>query len=458
MPRTCLSQIALLIEALVISLLFGSSSAYAGGFAVQEQSTAGLGAAYAGIATGHELSSTFWNPAGVSAADGIEAEVDGVMAFPDTHLSGTSSFQPAAPLDNYLGSSVPLSFLDSGSGSYADPTFIPSSYGAMQVNDRLTIGYGFNGAFGFVTKPSNGDWAGQYDARTSDLKTYNFNPVVSYKVTPTLVLGAGAQIEYAKVRLLSSFPNLPALATLDVAGAFGGTNQSFTIKGDGYGYGYTLGAIWTPLKGTTLGFGYRSQVDHTLEGHASLPSLGDLNGTKVSADLAMPAIATASIRQAINPRLALLGTVQWTNWSELDRIVIKAKTSNPYLGTTAGQPLTVLPLNWHDGWFFSTGVEYAYNARTVLRGGVAYEESPIQASSERTLRDPDTDRVWLSLGAGYKWNEATTINFAYSHVFFANGNIDRTVNYSVGDVRFSGQVENQIDLVALSVNIKLGKP
>ena len=83
-------------------------------------------------------------------------------------------------------------------------------YAGMPLSDRLKVGFGFNGPLGVVTKPDNQNWAGQFEARTSELRTYNFNPVASYQLTPTLTVGAGAQVQYAEATLKSAFPNLGA--------------------------------------------------------------------------------------------------------------------------------------------------------------------------------------------------------------------------------------------------------
>jgi long-chain fatty acid transport protein len=407
-----------------------------------------LGSAFAGIAAGNDLSTIFWNPAGASVARGLEVEIDGALVLPNSHLTGRATLTPEPALQPVLGTSVPLTFLDSDSGDLADPTVIPAIYAAAPLSERLTIGFGFNGPFGLVTKPDNDNWAGKFEARTSKLHTYNFNPVASYEVTPNLIIGAGVQIEFANASLKSAFPAIGGLA---------GNNPNATIDGDDFGFGYTLGIIWRPIMGTDLGFGFRSGVEHTLEGGLYVPGYGLLGLVPTSADLETPEIATASLRQAISPRLTLLGTVEWTNWGKLDDVIIRADLSDPIFGAVGGKPIAVLPLNWHDGWFFSGGAEFAVNDRLLLRAGTAYEVSPIQAATERTPRDPDTNRVWLSVGAGYAWSAMTSINLAYSHVFFEDGSIDRTTEISgLGDVRLLAEAEQDVDILALSVRVRLG--
>ena len=280
----------------------------------------------------------------------------------DSHISGTATFEPAPPFDTPLptppfppsfsfASSEPLSFLNSNGGDFVGPAFCPAMYAGLPLSDRLKVGFGFDGHFGLVTEPDNQNWAGQFEARTSELRTYNFNPVASYQLTPTLILGAGAQVQYADATLKSAFPNLGAFqafaqvpSNLILASAFGGSNPNLVIDGDDFGFGYTLGILWHPLNGTDIGLGFRSSIEHTLEGNIFVVGRSDLGSARTSADLETPEIATASRPPSVSERLTLLGTVQWTNWSDLNQIIVKARSSNPNLGAVAGSPVAVIPL------------------------------------------------------------------------------------------------------------------
>jgi long-chain fatty acid transport protein len=455
------------VLAAAAAALIVSSDADAGGFLIRGESTTGLGAAFAGIAAGNYLSSVFSNSAGISVVEGLEGEADGLLIISDTHISGTATFEPAPPLDTVFGSSVPLSFLDSAGGDYIGPAFVPAMYAGMPLSDRLKVGFAFNGPWGVVTKPDNQNWAGQFEARTSELRTYNFNPVASYELTPTLTVGAGAQVQYAEATLKSAFPNFGAFLALGVdplltpnqalLNAFGGPNPNLVIDGDDFGFGYTLGVLWRPFIGTDIGLGFRSSVEHTFDGDVFVADVSALGSAKMSADLEIPEIATASLRQRVSERLTVLGTAMWTNWSDLSQVVIQAKSSNPNLGAVAGRPVAVLPFHWHDSWFFSGGLEFEVNDRTTVRSGVAYEESPVQNPVQRSARLPDTNSVWVSIGATRNISPTKTLNLAYSHVFFEEGSMDRTTEFPVGDIRFLGSREAaDVDLVALSVNIKLG--
>jgi len=116
--------------------------AEAGGFAIREQSTEGLGAAFAGIAAGGaDLSSMFYNPATIVLHSGKNFEVDGNLIIPYSRAKdGVSTIGPVTltvnPDSGNLGSLAP----------------VPSTYGSWQLDDKLFVGFAFNAPFGLVTE------------------------------------------------------------------------------------------------------------------------------------------------------------------------------------------------------------------------------------------------------------------------------------------------------------------
>jgi long-subunit fatty acid transport protein len=143
MGWTTTSHVLALSAVVAAGSIASSTSADAGGFSVREQLTSGLGAAFAGIAAGHDLSSVFWNPAGVSAATGFEVQGDASLVIPNAEIDGSASLEPAPPLQPLLGPSVPLSSLDSSSGNLIDPRFRPRHLCrrtvARRIVDRIWI-------------------------------------------------------------------------------------------------------------------------------------------------------------------------------------------------------------------------------------------------------------------------------------------------------------------------------
>ena len=427
---------ASLTAAAAIWATVGGAPADAGGFAVREQSTEFQGMSFAGNgAAGGGLSGMFWNPAVAAFAPaGIytEAHYAGIIARGE--IEG----------DVFAGG-VNLG-LARESGDIAKDAIVPSSYLSYRINDRLVAAVSVNSPFGLVTEPSNRAWAGQTFARTSDIKTYNVAPTLAYRLTDTIAVAVGIQIQHIEGRLKSASGVTP-------------TSRNLVIHGDDTTFGMTAGINWAPMRGTSIGLGYRSSIDHTLEGMVSIPNspVGPAAaGNAIKGGITLPEIVTLSLRQMVSEKLTLLGTVEWSGWSRAEKfdVVCVRSTGNPvFCPAGNGQLVRSLHLGWDDGWFFALGGEYAWSDRLTLRSGVAYEISPIQNPDERSLRVPDTDRLWASVGATYKWNDKISFDLAYTHIFgVGDGDIDRTE----GGLRFVGEAEAQIDIISASLKVKLG--
>jgi len=175
-----------------------------------------------------------------------------------------------------------------------------------------------------------------------------------------------------------------------------------------------------------------------------------------TAGLVLPEQITFSFRQALAPRWAVLGTVEWQNWSRLGDVSA--------LGSGCGSTgvCEVLNLNFRDGWFFSLGAEYAWSPTLLLRGGVAYEISPIQDST-RSILLPDSNRVWLSFGASYRYSEHIIIDFAYSHIFFEDapyciaanvGSTHCNAGTSPGPILLRGDSDSSVDIVSVGLRYR----
>jgi long-chain fatty acid transport protein len=185
-----------------------TAGAQAGGFGIHEQSATFLGSAFAGAAAGGDISSIYWNSAAAAVAPGCNASssVTGILA------KGEESV-PVGLDGGALSAVSPPSV--SRSTDVGTDALVPASYLSCQLTDKLFAGLALNSPFGLVTKPDDVNWVGSPLAITSKVFTVNINPTLAYKLTPTLTIGAGVQIEYFKIRLRNGgFP-----ATLPLSGA-----------------------------------------------------------------------------------------------------------------------------------------------------------------------------------------------------------------------------------------------
>lgn len=415
------------------------ATASAGGFAVREQSAEYQGMSFAGNAAGGGgLSAMFWNPAAVGQFNGIRTESHYAYIRPDSEIT-------ALPGSTLL-------FNGASSGNVGNEALVGSSYLSYQLSPHLVFGFSFNAPFGLSSEPENRVWAGMTHARTSDIKTYNGQAVLAYRVNPQLIVAAGLMVEHIDGRLKQASDILA-------------TSQNVVVHGDDTAFGFTAGVIYNPSSTTSLGLGFRSSIDHTLEGEINLAGPtgllpgagpGGWGSASIRAGITLPEIVTASIRQAVSPNLTILGSIEWTNWSRVQKLDIVCTSASVFVNVLGcpgpGAVASSLPLGWHDGWFFALGAEYAYSPALILRGGLAYEISPIQAADERTPRVPDSDRIWASLGLTYNWSQTMSFDLAYTHIFMDGGDIDRTAS----GVRLLATVDSQIDIIAASVKMRFG--
>lgn len=399
----------LLATTAMTAIAASANVAFAGGFAVREQSTSAQGSSYAGNAAGYDLSSQFWNPAALgSHQGGFKSESHAALLIPN------------ATIETLPGTTL-------GSGQTVDTgmlALVPSSYSGYRVSKDLVVGHAFNAPFGLTTKPDNRNWAGQFHARTSEMKTYNLNVNAAYQIAPGFYLGAGVQAE---------------LIDLTLKSAAGLNGPSVVLSGDDIAFGYTAGLFWQPSIWTSIGLGYRSKLSHDIEGDVTTP----LAVLDVSAKATLPEMATLSIRQGISNSTRLLGTIEWTNWSRLQNVDVLA---------TGGALVNRLAFNWHDGWFFAGGLEHDVNKQLTVRTGLAFEQSPVQNPNERSPRIADNDRWWASLGLTYHLSQNMSFDLAYSHVFVKDGEIDRTES----GFRLVAEAKADLDIISASVKMRWG--
>lgn len=421
---------ALVSSAALMATLAASGASHAGGFAVREQSAEFQGMSFAGTAAaGGGLSGMFWNPAVVGQFSGIRSESHVAIIFPDSDIR-------ALPGTSLLGAPG----LSSSSGDIGETAVVPAGYVSYQLSQQFVLGASLNAPFGLATRPSNQAWVGQTQARDSVLKTYNAQLAGAYKLAPNFTFGAGVMVQMIDGELFQAAGVLP-------------TSPDASFQANDTGVGFTLGFTWHAMPGTQVGLGYRSHIDHTLTGNTSIPAAGLASGVRAS--ITTPESLTLSLRQALTPQLALLASVEWTKWSRLKSLDIVC--NNTAALVCPGGPGTLsasLPFNWHDGWFYSAGLEYVMDPRLTLRTGIAWEQSPVQNASERSPRVPDNDRFWLSLGGTAKVNETVSFDFAYTHIWVDDGQIDRTA----GGLRLLADVKSDVDIVSGSIKIKLGAP
>lgn len=427
-------RLVLLSSAVALAAVSAASPALAGAFGLREQSATGQGMSFAGMAAGggDSLSGMFWNPAVVNQVEHYQGEQHIAVVFPDSKIDVKGT-----PFWNAQGGNA---------GNIGETAALTSGYNAYRINESLAIGLSLNTPFGLKTV-ANQDWGGDLFGRSSRARSFNAAPTIGYKFNDWFSVAGGVQIQYFDIRLKQALPIPPV----------GNIRPISTLKGDDIGVGYTLGATFTPSEWTSIGVGFRSKIEHKLDGdfYSGVSRLGAPvpADQDITAKVTLPEMLSIGVRQKVTQDLTLLGGFEWTNWSRLDRVRVKVKG--------AGATLTTLPFDYKDGYFVSGGAEYAFSPQLTGRLGVGYEWSPIN-DENRGVRIPDDDRWWLSAGGTYNYSERLSFDLGYSYVFVPGkskisssfGDADYPLPINVGP--FNAEAKSDVHIVSAAVRYKFG--
>lgn len=403
------------------ALIVSPSITQAAGFALIEQNASGLGHAYAGAAAVAEDASTiYFNPAGMTYIEGTQ--VVGAI-----HL-----IKPDGEFNNEGSTGVQ----GGDGGNIGDLAFVPNFYYKRDISEDVKFGLGISTPFGLKTEYDK-DWIGRFQGVKSDLKTVNINPSLAFKVNDQLSLGVGISAMWIKAELTSAVNFLA-------------TEGSSEVKGDDWGFGYNLGAIYQITPDTRIGVAYRSKIDQNLKGDVKFkrpagtpaPFVAATPNGDVTAEVTLPETFSLSGFSKLNSQWDILADVTWTRWSRFRALAVYRDN---------GSLLTATPENWDNTLRYSLGVNYHYSDTLTLRTGFAYDEEAI-SDRFRTVRIPGNDRKWLTLGAGWQYSPNTKLDVGYAHLFVSSPSIDMDetgVFPSRGRVR--GNYDANVDVLSFQV-------
>jgi long-chain fatty acid transport protein len=457
------TRVAAAIAGVVLAL--GAGQAFGAAFGLQEQSVSGLGNAYAGGAAAAEDASTVWsNPAGMSKITSPQVVMGLNIITPNIKFSDSGSLHA---LNQPLGST---------GGQAGSTNYVPNLYLVVPINQQFAFGLGIGAPFGLVTEWDSG-WIGRYQAIKSDVKTMNVNPAISWKIVPEFSVGVGADYQQIKATFTSNANYSAALAqgaaqaaagglippssVAPFVAATGGLDSNVNINGDDSAWGWDIGALWDITPNTRVGAHYRSSLKYNVSGNVtfnnpSLPPLGPLapigaavsagvnaqltNGG-VTAAIELPAITNVSIFSKINPQWEVMADVQWTQWSSIQQLA--------FVRTGPGAPLPATPENFKDAWRFAVGASYIMNNQWKFRGGLAYDQTPVQ-DAERTPRLPDNNRTWVSLGAQYAAMPNLKFDGGFTYIWASDASTSQNAGSTAANGLIAGTYKASVTIFGVS--------
>jgi long-chain fatty acid transport protein len=226
------------------------------------------------------------------------------------------------------------------------------------------------------------------------------------------------------------------------------------VHGNSIGIGYNLGALYQLDSATRIGLDYRSRIRHNISGAQKITvpasyslispaAVGLLNAATSAAttSITLPDSLSAGLYRQITPRLAVMGSVEWTEWSLLNAL---------YITPTNGSGGMVVEERYRNTWFAAIGANYRLLDSLLLQTGFGYDQSPVD-DANRTTRVPDADHYDVGFGLQYQILPRTSLELAYGHVFTPGGSIHNTASASA--LTPSGTIAGTYDDSANSVTV-----
>ncbi|BDX03049.1 aromatic hydrocarbon degradation protein [Marinomonas pontica] len=432
---------------LVTVSVAAASSAFSAGFALNDHSATASGKALAGVAASNEdISASFWNPALFVNAKETTVYVSGAYVMPsmDVTVNSASDATPTVPAFGLTG---PVDITSDGATQDSvDDTLVPSLYFAKPLSDKTVAGIALNVPFG-LSGDYGQEWAGRFHATETGIQDIALSFALAHRVSDKLSAGASVQLHSAEV-------------VLESAVGRSGSEGIGRIEADATGFGFSLGVMFEPVKGTRLGAGYRSEVEFDFEGDVKYTDVAGVNGglsalgagyqlvnADVTDSITFPSVLTLSVEHDLSNKVTLGLTAIRTGWGSMDGINIDFDSD---------QPNSKLTFGFEDQWMYSAGLTYAYSDKLTLRTGVAMDNSPV-TDEYRSARTPDGDRKWISIGGTYDFNDMTSATFAFTHVMIDDVSVDRDFTASgeedAGRGTLDADYKSSANVISVAMNM-----
>ena len=373
----------------------------AGGLGLYEVGSPDLGTASAGRAALAEDASTAWgNPAGMTRLEGSQV------------LFGLQPLIITTEFDTGAGTTTPGT--DGGNAG----GFVPTGgvYGVYSILPELKVGASLNSYVGGSISYDD-DWVGRYYSTEAEILTFNFNPVIAYRVLPWLSLGAGFSVQWATVKSEAAINN--ALDQLP--------DGRLKYEDTNFGFGGNFGALVEIDERTRAGVTYRSRVDHGFDDVPSFAQVGPtlqsvlagtgVLGANLGLDVTVPQEVMVSAFRQVTDDLALMGNFGWQSWSQFGTYSVSLASAPPRnLAVDAG---------FDNTFHGAAGLHYRLGAPTLLQLGFAYDSSAL-TEANRGPALPLDRQLRFAAGVLYDITDDYRISFAYQYANLGSAPIDTT--------------------------------
>ena len=365
---------------LITTALLAGVFSYAGGFRVSLQGVKQLAMAHTSAHT-EDASVAFFNPAGISfIPNKLSVAVGGFGAITEVEYQSLETLQ-SYKTENPLGT----------------PLYAAIAY---KVTNNVSVGLSVTTPFGTTVKWAD-DWTGREIVQKMELKSFYFQPMVSFKFNEWASIG----VSYIYAKGIVDWDK----AVTNLGGTLNINDEKAT--GSGFGVGFYL----KPSSNLDLSIAYRSAVIMKAENgvatftgvpEAVLTSpqlnVGADGQDAFTAELPLVDEYIIGLTYRITPKWLVSADFNYHGWERYSKLTLDFE--NAQVGNQADKTVLVSPKNFKNAKTFRIGTQYMLTDKLAGRLGYYFDESPYE-DKYFIPETPSFDASVVTAGLGYKFGK-----------------------------------------------------
>lgn len=402
---------------LATGCLLGVLTAAAEGYQVNTLSARQLGMGHTGVALKLGAESMIFNPAGLGFSSKA-LDLTGTFTAVASQVSADVS---GATYRTHNSISTPMAF-----------------NAAFRVYDNLQVGVSFYTPYGSSINWTR-DWPGSVLSQKVNLKIYDLQPTVAWRITPKLSIGAGLMLSWGSVDLSKGLVSSSTMdRALGMMAATGISQQmgidpeyrfddvspaSVNLKGKSdLSVGFNVGAMYDLTSRLSVGASFRSKMQMKVRsGDATVSyaneiaravlekDLGIINTANFKASMPSPYVLTLGASYRPVDKLTLAFDAQLTGWKTYKELHID------FLSDKLSAYDQKLPKRYCNAWAFRLGGEYALTPRLDLRAGMMVDLTPVN-KEHFNPETPGMTRLGPSAGLTFRPLPRLGIDVSFMYV------------------------------------------
>ena len=365
---------------LITTALLAGVFSYAGGFRVSLQGVKQLAMAHTSAHT-EDASVAFFNPAGISfIPNKLSVAVGGFGAITEVEYQSLETLQ-SYKTENPLGT----------------PLYAAIAY---KVTNNVSVGLSVTTPFGSTVKWAD-DWTGREIVQKMELKSFYFQPMVSYKFNDWASIG----VSYIYAKGIVDWDK----AVTNLGGTLNINDEKAT--GSGFGVGFYL----KPSSNLDLSIAYRSPVimkaDNGVATFTGVPeavltspqlNVGADGQDAFTAELPLVDEYIIGLTYKITPKWLVSADFNYHGWERYSKLTLDFE--NAQVGNQADKTVLVSPKNFKNAKTFRIGTQYMLTDKLAGRLGYYFDESPYE-DKYFIPETPSFDASVFTAGLGYKFGK-----------------------------------------------------